>query len=206
MNNCSTFIAAEELEFSEDDFLISLIIERRKLQIRTRNDLDIGALHIPEDSTWHHLYKHETDKALINVIGLNRQGFERLLKTFSRHYVVNIIWAEEERRPTKVHKSQALGMLLQFYSSAVELKSVAQLHGVRKDVASCILAEAEIAVENALQEERLSFILLPSKHLQAHWADKIKMKYPVLKRSFGFVDGKNYRVQEPREIDIKNAL
>ena len=200
MNYCSTFIAAEELEFSEDDFLLSLIIERRKLQIRTRNDLDIGALHIPEDSTWHHLYKHGSDEALINVIGLNREGFERLLRTFSRHYVVKYHLGRGGR-PTKVHKSQALGMLLQFYSSAVELKSAAQLHGVRKDVASRILAKAEIALENALQEERLSFILWPSKRLQAHWADKIKMKYPVVKRSFGFVDGKNYRVQEPRDID-----
>ena len=95
MNNYSTFIAAEELQFSEDDFLSSLIIERRKLQIRTRNDLDIGALHIPKDSTWHHLYKHGTEKAFINVIGLNRQGF-------SRHYVVKYHLG---RGGTKTNKS-----------------------------------------------------------------------------------------------------
>ena len=52
MYYCSTHIAAEELEFIEDDFLLSLIFDRRKLQIRTRNDLDIGALRIFEGSTY----------------------------------------------------------------------------------------------------------------------------------------------------------
>ena len=146
------------------------------MQIRTRNDLDIRALHIPEVSTWQHLYKNGNDEALINVIGLNRRGFERLLKPFAKYYVVKYHLGRGGR-PTKVPKSQALGMLLQFYASSIELKTLAQLHGVRKDVAARILAKTELS-----PEERLSFIVWPNKQLQANWADKIKVKHPAIKR------------------------
>ena len=109
---------------ADEDLLLSLVIERRKMQIRTRNDLDIRALHIPEVSTWQHLYKNGNDEALINVIGLNRRGFERLLKPFAKYYVVKYHLGRGGR-PTKVPKSQALGMLLQFYASSIELNTLA---------------------------------------------------------------------------------
>ena len=144
------------------------------MQIRTRNDLDIRALHIPEVSTWQHLYKNGNDEALINVIGLNRRGFERLLKPFAKYYVVKYHLGRGGR-PTRVPKSQALGMLLQFYASSIELKILVQLHGVRKDVVARILAKAELSLEKGLTEKRLSFILRPNKQLQANWADKIKV-------------------------------
>ena len=128
------------------------------------------------------LYKNGNDEALINVIGLNRRGFERLLKPFAKYYVVKYHLGRGGR-PTKVPKSQALGMLLQFYASSIELKTLAQLHGVQKDVAARILAKAELSLEKkALTEERLSYILWPNKQLQVNWADKIKVKHPAIKR------------------------
>lgn len=199
------FIIAEEIEIANEENMLALIMERRRLQLRTRNDLDIGALHTPEASTWQHLYRNGCDEALINVIGLNRHGFETLLTTFSKYYVVRYHLGKGGR-PSKVPKSQALGMVLQFYASSVELKTIAQLHGVRKDLASRILAKGELALEKTLKEERQAFILWPSKQLQSDWAYRIKAKYPAVKKSFGFVDGKNYKVQEPREIDLQNAL
>ena len=87
---------------ADEDLLLSLVIERRKMQIRARNDLDNRAVHIPEVSTWQHLYKNGNDKALMNVIGLNRRGFERLL--VKEHL-------GRGGRPTRVPKSQALEML-----------------------------------------------------------------------------------------------
>ena len=37
------------------------------------------------------------------------------------------------------------------------------------------------------------------------WANCIKKIYPIIKGRFGFVDGKNYRVQEPSDVDRQNA-
>ena len=33
----------------------------------------------------------------------------------------------------------------------------------------------------------------------------MEAKYPLLKEKFGFVDGKNFRVQKPSDIDLQNA-
>lgn len=109
-------------------------------------------------------------------------------------------------RPVKVLAAQALGLLLQFYCSALELKSLAQLHGIRKNTASRTLRKAEVALIKSLRNEPLTKITFPSKEKQAIFAGKISKKYPLIKNKFGFVDGKNYRIQEPSDSELQNAL
>ncbi len=97
-------------------------------------------------------------------------------------------------------------MLLQFYASTSELKTIGQLHGCRKNTASRIIRKAELALDKTLRTHPLSKILWPSKYQQQQWANKITRKYPLILNRFGFVDGKNYRVKEPSEIDLQNAM
>jgi hypothetical protein len=46
----------------------------------------------------------------------------------------------------------------------------------------------------------------PSKATQVAWAQAIEAKYPRIRGRFGFVDGKNYHVQEPSNADLQNAM
>ena len=55
-------------------------------------------------------------------------------------------------RPSKITANQALGMILQFYASALELKTIAQLHGLRKNTASRILKKAETALNDSFKK------------------------------------------------------
>lgn len=43
------------------------------------------------------------------------------------------------------------------------------------------------------------------KAQQAAWSELILAKYPAIRGRFGFVDGKNYTVQEPSNADLQNA-
>ena len=125
--------------------LLNLLLLRRREQIRTRNDFKNQAIVDPEHSSFSVLYKNGSDEDFINILGLNREGFHILLGRFRRFYREKY---KEGRggRPQKVDSCQALGLLLQFYAPTSELKLIGQLHGVRKNTASRILARAENAL------------------------------------------------------------
>jgi hypothetical protein len=142
------------------------------------------------------LYVHGDDESLISVIGLNRNGFDMLLATFKTHYSVKYNKGKGGR-PSKVDTAQALGMVLQFYASASELKTIAMLHGCRTNTASRILENAEAALELTLKEHPLATIRLPSKADQQQFARLVEAKYPLVQNRFGFIDGKNFDVQQP---------
>jgi hypothetical protein len=41
--------------------------------------------------------------------------------------------------------------------------------------------------------------------LQRIWSALVTRKEPLLKKKFGFIDGKNYRVQKPGDAELQNA-
>jgi len=151
------------------------LLRRRKEQIRTRNEFEISAVPRPEESSWSYLSRFGSDKALVNLIGINRYGFNRLVKKF-RLYYPHRFNKGKGGRPAKVLFPQALGMLLQFYTSPMELKTLGQLHGVRRDQAAKIIKRAEVALSKALKSEVLAKITWPSKEKQKEWAAKIKLQ------------------------------
>ena len=189
----------------EDNALLLLYLIKKKLQIRTRNVLNNRALPNPANSSWSYLYKYGDDESFISAVGVSRAGFELLYDNFKKKFIIKYN-RKKGGRPSKVCKRQALGLLLTFYASTTELKTLGQLHGVRPNTASRILKKAELALEKSLKEEPLAKIRWPTKRQQREWANLVQSQYSWIINRFGFVDGKNFRVQEPSDVDLQNAM
>ncbi|KAG3079672.1 hypothetical protein PI124_g12755 [Phytophthora idaei] len=70
---------------------------------------------------------------------------------------------------------------------------------------STILARVEVALEAALNGLPDAAIRYPTKEIQLEWVATVRAREPLVEGVCGFVDGKNYRVQEPSDIDLQNA-
>ncbi|ETW03260.1 hypothetical protein H310_05656 [Aphanomyces invadans] len=96
-------------------------------------------------------------------------------------------------------------IVLHFYTAAVELKTLQELFGVASTTLSQLLRKGEDALLRALKCLPAARILWPSKTNQQYWALKSQEREPLVSGVFGFVDGKNLRVQEPSCADLQNA-
>jgi hypothetical protein len=67
------------------------------------------------------------------------------------------------------------------------------------------MRSGEIALYRALQDLPDAQVRWPSLALQKRWSGFITEKEPLVKHKFGFIDGKNYRVQRPGKDDLQNA-
>ena len=184
--------------------LLNLLLYKKKMRLKVRNDISNGALPPPEASSWAFLYKFGDDRSFINVLGISRAPFELLVSWFTRFYAIPFTKGQGGR-PQKLSTRQSLALLLQFYAAPLELKSLAQLHGLRKNTASRILVKAEVALNEALTRMKLARIKWPSKTTQREWGEKVAAIYPEITGRFGFIDGKNYRVQTPTNVDRQNG-
>ena len=61
--------------------------------------------------------------------------------------------------------TQALAMILQFYASSVEYKTLAQLHGCSTAVVGRVIQKAEIALSKSLGEHPLAGIKWSKVHV-----------------------------------------
>ena len=57
-----------------------------------------------------------------------------------------------------------------------------------------------------MRRVRLSRVSWPNKRQQEEWGRRVEDKFPRIIGRFGFIDGKNLKVQEPSEIDLQNAM
>ena len=62
------------------------------------------------------------------------------------------------------------------------------------------------ALKLALREIAEARIQFPDKHTQRRWAMITNAKEPLVNGVWGFVDGKNFRVQAPSAADMQNAM
>jgi hypothetical protein len=46
----------------------------------------------------------------------------------------------------------------------------------------------------------------PTKEEQEYFANLVSAQYPLIKGRWGFIDGKNYKVQKPSSADLQNAM
>ena len=52
----------------------------------------------------------------------------------------------------------------------------------------------------------LAAIIWPTKDEQKQWVALVQAKEPLMHGRWGFIDGKNYSVQQPNNADLQNAL
>lgn len=180
-----------------------LVLLRRRMQIRTRNALTRCCLIHPDVSEWHHLYKYGTDANLINVLSIDRASFNFLLKVFTRVYPKQ----KAAGRKRLISSATALGILLTFYTDTCGNKTLCRMFGITPSTLSLVLKQAEQALERALLLIPEAGIYWPSKDDQRRLAEAVKRKTDgLIDGRWGFIDGKNYPVEEPTNIDLQNAM
>ena len=80
------------------------------------------------------------------------------------------------------------------------------MFGVVPSTLSRLLEKAEAALDIALSRLPEAGIYWPTFEEQREWAFLVQNKDDAVEGRFGFVDGKNYSVQEPSASDIQNAM
>jgi len=191
-------------EDSDDDHVQDLLMQRLIMQIKTRHDPDKQCLPPPQDSASAYLLRTASDVAYISRLGLPVASFYRLLQHFQKF--VPHRRAGWPGRPPSITPAQALALVLEFYCSTSESKTLGALYGLTSRRAATWLERAEVALYSVLQREPLARISWPCFETQRTWGAHMLAYFPLVPNRFGYVDGKNLPVQEPSEIDLQNAM
>ena len=109
------------------------------------------------------------------------------------------------RPPRLVDKHAVLAMVLTFYCDPCNQKRIVELCGIPRSTQSRTLKNAECALFEALHHLRDAQVRWPKHADQVEWANAVTRKESMLTFKFGFIDGKNYRVQKPGNSDLQNA-
>mmetsp|Transcript_6396 Transcript_6396/g.9647 ORF Transcript_6396/g.9647 Transcript_6396/m.9647 type:complete len:250 (+) Transcript_6396:412-1161(+) len=85
-------------------------------------------------------------------------------------------------------------------------KSLCLMFGIVPSSLSRHLRKAEEALLATLKTLREAEFRWPSFKMQYEWGLKVQALHPEISGRWGFIDGKNYRVQKPTRADLQNAM
>lgn len=199
-------IKADEDELYEHGVFFILATFLYSTTIRTRSYITSASLQDPYLSAGYHLYINGGERDFISSMGIDRRTFGYLFHCFDQFYFVRSGPGQVGRPSKFFNKGTVLACLLYFYTGTMESKTLCTIFGVPPSTLSRIMQNAELALEKCLRtipEARFSW---PSFTEQQEWAMRVKQKEPLLDGIWGFVDGKNYRVQVPTDSDLQNAM
>ena len=179
---------------------------RLRMTIRERNYLHSNCLlRFVQESAWYKLYRDGGDSDLINVVSLNRNGFERLLSEFRKHFSWKSGTEKGGRPPRCPDKHCALALVLHSYCSEAGQKTWCEFFGIVPSTLSRLYDKAEEALSLSLRNLPESKFEWPELEEQRRLATLVSMKEPLIVGKWGFVDGKNYTVLAPTERELQNA-
>jgi len=193
----------EESE-SDDAELEHLLLKRRRLQIKTRNDARCDSIPHPSESAWVHLSRTSDDVSYVARLGIPVSAFNLVLRHFWAR-VPHDARGKRGRKP-RILPSQALGLICEFYASKGEAKQLGASHGLTSRQTSRWIQRAEVALFEALSFVPQARIVWPSFQQQREWGQHMAAYFPLVPNRFGYVDGKNLPVQQPSDIDLQNAM
>lgn len=202
------YLALRAIEESRhDQALFRAILLRMRSLLRVRNVVSSTSLPVDqEQSVWYTIYSNRDESTFIQVVSIPPSSFDRLLSAFDRFYVVKSGPGKRGRPCRIVFKHAVLALLLHYYTHATEQKTLVELFAVSPSTFSRVLKNAEIALSKALRVIPESFVQWPSIPIQQRWAELTNEREPLVEGVFGFVDGKNFRVQQPSDADLQNAM
>lgn len=97
------------------------------------------------------------------------------------------------------------GLVLYFYASKADDHTICQTFAIPPSTLSRYLSQAESALEVILPHIEDAQIRWPTIAEQRRFAELLEAKEPLVVRKFGFVDGKNFRVKQPSDVELQNA-
>lgn len=207
---CRFYLERQQRQTDESDELtiedlISWHIEERKRKFKERHYLTKASLIQPEESAWYQIFHAGDDSAFLVVTGLNRKAFFTLLEEFQKFYVVKSGVGKPGRPRTFRNVHAVLGALLYFYSDKIEHSGISLLFGAAPSTECRTMDQAEQALEKALKKVKEARIRWPSYAQQVKWASLIEAREPLVKRKWGFIDGKNLEVNKSSDTFIQNT-
>ena len=121
---------------------------------------------------------------------------------------ISIANGDQERKVDHqlLYKHQVLGCVLAYYTDTISAKTLCQMFGIVPATLSRTLKLAEEALDRSLSDLSEAKICWPTLDQQRIWGLAVQHKYPLLYGRWGFVDGKNYKVQKPSNSDMQNAM
>ncbi|KAJ1564143.1 hypothetical protein HK096_009417, partial [Nowakowskiella sp. JEL0078] len=153
-------------------------------------------LELPENSFWHTLYESAKDirgvGGFVIATGFDRKAFDELLVKFNKHYIVR-------------SGNGKSGRLRKINIGSMEYKTLCEMFCIPPSTLSNTLQQAELALDKALEELPDAQILWPTLSQQRNWGLILNGKEQLIERKWGFIDGKNFPVQEPTNTDLQNA-
>eukprot|EP00644_Phytophthora_capsici_P007522 jgi/Phyca11/112048/e_gw1.21.568.1 len=166
--------------------------------MRSRHYLTTQCLDPPREFAWMILYRHGNDLNFLNATSLTSgiciQADHQLLRRFRRFYYIPRHTARG--RPPKLrYHHQALGLVLYFYVGSMEQSTLCLVFGIPPSTLSRALRRAEEALSSTLKGYAPARIAWPSPLRQVELAMLVEAREPLLKHTFGFIDGKNLRVR-----------
>eukprot|EP00644_Phytophthora_capsici_P005943 jgi/Phyca11/98239/e_gw1.2.1283.1 len=163
--------------------------------IRIRHYVTLDCIKPPELSPWMEIWRSGTDKNFLNLTSLTRAYFCRLLDRLTAFYYIPGYRAKGDRPPRLRRHHQVLGALLCFYVNSVQGRLLCIQFGAPPATMSRVITAAEAALSAALNDVAPARIVWPSLARQKALAKLVSLRQPLLKFTWGFLDGKNYKVQ-----------
>ena len=160
----------------------------------------------PAMCPWRKIKEEGDSQAFLAVTGLTRPAFAILAEAFGRHYTHHFTTKKGGRPARLVDKDDALALVLRFYVEPVTWKALAQIHGLPESTLNRTLMKAEKALHATVKDLPLARISWPTLEQQELWARLVARKEPLVQGRWGFVDGKNLRVQKPSDAELQCAL
>ena len=178
-----------------------------RLTLKSRHYLHSNALlQCVKQAPWYVLYRNGSDSDLISAISLTRDSFEHLLSRFKLFYAFHS-GPGMKGRPSRVKDHHCvLSLLLHTYCSPAENKTWSEMFGISPGTLCRTLIKAEIALLSALNSMPEARVEWPSLNDQIRMGLAVELKEPLIKGRWGFIDGKNYGVQEPSNCYVQNGM
>lgn len=97
------------------------------------------------------------------------------------------------------------GLVLYFYASKADQHTICQVFSIPPSTYTRYLEEGEDLLAQILPYVGDAQIRWPTKEEQREFASRLEAKEPLVVGKFGFVDGKNFRVKQPSDVERQNA-
>ena len=207
--------------------MVMALLLKLKFYLKDRNFLRSAALFPSvREAPWYVLYREGCDSDLLSATSLTRSSFEYLLSRFKLFYKFKSGPSKRGRPPRVKDHHCVLSLLLHSYCSPAEKKTWSEMFGIAPSTLSRTLIKAEKALLLALNATKEADVVWPTKADQVRMALLVEKKVsyilliifiqmisnwtflqePLLKGRWGFIDGKNYTVQEPGNAFLQNCL
>ncbi|KAI9908925.1 hypothetical protein PsorP6_014856 [Peronosclerospora sorghi] len=171
--------------------LALLHLKRLRSTIKERSFLAASCLKLPFQTPWYHLLSTADVLSFLSTTAVTRGVFNYVLGYFQDDFVVRSGPGKVYRLAPVPHKHAVHAIVMMYYAGTMEFKVLQNLSGaLSKSLA--LIPEAQFR--------------WPSFETHSEWSRLVQRKEQQLENRFCFIDGKNFRVQEPSPADLQNAF